>query len=97
MAKSNNLATAISISTNLATDIYNMNQPGNWQWQNQPTWQLTMTGQLTFVPSKAAQMASKSHSRGEDELQIGIRLWTLTKQTILNNFTISFNKNTSLQ
>jgi hypothetical protein len=29
MAKSTNLATAISISTNLATDNDNINQPGN--------------------------------------------------------------------
>jgi hypothetical protein len=35
-----------------------------------------MTGLLTFVPVRAVQMASKSLSSGEDELQMGMRLWT---------------------
>ena len=39
------------------------------------TWQLTMTGQLTLVPMRAVQRASKSPSRGEAELQMGMRLW----------------------
>ena len=34
-----------------------------------------MTGQLTLVPMRAVQRASKSPSRGEAELQTGMRLW----------------------
>ena len=43
---------------------------------NSFTWQLTMTGALTFVPQRALQMVSKSGSRGAAELQTGTRLWT---------------------
>merc|ERR550539_1103564 len=39
--------------------------------RDKPTWQLTMTGQLTLVPMRAVQRASKSGSRGEAELQTG--------------------------
>merc|ERR1719309_1430885 len=40
-----------------------------------PTWQLTMTGALTFVPKRALQSVSKSGSRGAALLQTGMRLW----------------------
>lgn len=39
------------------------------------TWQLTITGQLTFVPKRAPHKVSKSGSNGAAELQTGMRLW----------------------
>merc|ERR1712134_488 len=41
-----------------------------------PTWQLTMTGQLTAEPSRVLQRVSKSASVGAAELQTGILWWT---------------------
>merc|ERR1712029_449949 len=41
-----------------------------------PTWSLTMTGVLMELPTKVAQMMSKSVSKGEAELQIGTLIWT---------------------
>merc|ERR1712223_715996 len=43
--------------------------------RDNPTWQLTITGQLTLDPTNVAQRASKSLSKGLAELQIGIRTW----------------------
>merc|ERR1719295_191126 len=41
-----------------------------------PTWQLTMTGQLTADPWRVLQTLSKSASVGAAELQTGILMWT---------------------
>merc|ERR1719402_585669 len=43
-----------------------------------PTWSLTMTGVLMELPTKVAQIMSKSVSKGEAELQIGTLIWTST-------------------
>merc|ERR550532_2800326 len=43
--------------------------------RDRPTWQLTITGQLTFVPNRAPHKVSKSGSNGDAELQTGMRLW----------------------
>merc|ERR550532_1042714 len=43
--------------------------------RDRPTWQLTITGQLTFVPKRAPHKVSKSGSNGAAELQTGMRLW----------------------
>merc|ERR550532_3223295 len=42
--------------------------------RDRPTWQLTITGQLTFVPKRAPHKVSKSGSNGAAELQTGMRL-----------------------
>jgi len=41
-----------------------------------PTWSLRMMGVLMDVPTRVLTSVSKSDSRGEAELQIGIRMWT---------------------
>ena len=46
------------------------------------TWQLTITGQLTFVPKRAPHKVSKSGSNGDAELQTGMRLWVRPRKKV---------------